>query len=67
MQTVVAICRHYQLPMLPAFVAAGYITTGEARAISSFDIHALTDRELAEEILRRASGNPTSMLHKPVA
>ena len=66
-QTVVAICRHYNLQMLPAFVAAGYITCDEAAQISSFNIRSLTDRELAEEILRRASGNPTSVLHAPVS
>lgn len=66
-QTVVAICRHFNLQMLPAFVAAGYITEDEAQTITSFNIHSLTDRELAEEILRRATGNPTSMLHEPVS
>ncbi|WP_104333782.1 hypothetical protein [Rathayibacter sp. AY2B5] len=52
--TVVAICRAYGAPILPAFVAAGYISPDEARAsISEAALRSATDRQLAEEILRR--------------
>lgn len=53
-QTLVAICRAYRAPLLPAFLAAGYITTDEARAMGSISALAeATDRELVEEMLRR--------------
>jgi hypothetical protein len=52
--TVVAICRAYGAPILPALVAAGFITADEANT-ATVDVALLeaTDRQLAEEILRR--------------
>lgn len=53
-QTLVAICRAYGIPFLRAFVAAGYITQGEA---DNAGVHGAledaTDRQLVEEMLRR--------------
>ena len=52
--TVVAICRAYGAPILPAFVAAGYITRDEAEKTSTeAALRDASDRQLAEEILRR--------------
>ncbi|WP_139344470.1 hypothetical protein [Rathayibacter sp. VKM Ac-2630] len=52
--TVVAICRAYGAPILPAFVAAGFITSDEAeRTSTEAALRDASDRQLAEEILRR--------------
>lgn len=59
-QTVVAICRAYSANLLRAFVAAGYITPAEAESMSSLaGMAKATDRELAEEILRRVRSAET--------
>lgn len=63
-QTVVSICRHYNAPLLPSFVAAGFITPDEAAAMSgTATLASVSDRELAEEILRRATSRPESSLN----
>lgn len=52
--TVVAICRAYGAPILPALVAAGFITRDEANSATvEVALVEATDRQLAEEILRR--------------
>lgn len=54
-QTVVAICRAYQLPFLDGFVAAGFLTDEEAAtARQQADVRGLTSTDLAEELHRRA-------------
>lgn len=57
-QTIVAICRRYDAPLLPAFVAAGFITEAEAIAMgSTAALSTATDKELAQEILDRVTRN----------
>ncbi|MBF4625506.1 hypothetical protein [Clavibacter sp. VKM Ac-2872] len=66
--TVVRLCRVYGIPMLDAFVAAGYITEMEADVIGrQRGIRQASDRELAEEMLRRVgSGEASVALTEPV-
>jgi hypothetical protein len=53
-ETVVAICRAFRIPLADAFVAAGYITEEEAKTIGSDrSLAAATDRELTAEMVRR--------------
>lgn len=53
-QTLVAICRGYGIPLLRAFVAAGYITQDEADSVGvRGSLADATDRQLVEEMLRR--------------
>lgn len=68
-ETVVKLCRKYRIPMLEAFVAAGFITQAEADVIGrQRGIEAATDRELAWEMLRRvAAGEASAQLTEPVA
>jgi hypothetical protein len=57
-QTVVAVARAYGGSLLRAFVAAGFITEDEATSMAALSgIEKATDRELAEEILRRVRAN----------
>jgi hypothetical protein len=67
--TVVKLCRKYSIPMLDAFVAAGFITAAEADVIGrTKGLRDATDRELALEALRRVeAGTASSSLTKPVA
>ncbi|GAA3591945.1 hypothetical protein GCM10022198_14870 [Klugiella xanthotipulae] len=54
-ESVVSVCRAYNLTMLPVFVAAGFITEGEAQTMAvEAALQNATDRQLAEETLRRA-------------
>lgn len=66
-ETVVAICRAYRINFLEAFVAAGFIRDDEADAIAGeATLRSATDRQLAEEILRRVSGPESEELTKPL-
>jgi hypothetical protein len=52
--TVVKLCRVYSIPMLDAFVAAGYITDTEADVIGrSRGLQRASERELLAEMMRR--------------
>lgn len=51
---VVALCREYRIPLLEAFVAAGFITSAEATQAAAHGVlQGATDRQLVEEMLRR--------------
>jgi hypothetical protein len=67
--TVVKLCRKYSIPMLEAFVAAGFITEAEADVMGrSKGIRDASERELLLETLRRVDeGTATSVLTDPVA
>ncbi|MGP9488919.1 hypothetical protein CIK76_05095 [Glutamicibacter sp. BW80] len=69
-ETVVAICRAYGLSFSEAFVEAGYIRQDEADTLASDGaLRLATDRQLAEEILRRAlaaEGTESSELNQPI-
>lgn len=69
-ETVVAICRAYGLSFSEAFVQAGYIRQDEADTLASDGaLRLATDRQLAEEILRRAlaaEGTESSELNQPI-
>ena len=53
-ETVVAIARAYDAPLLHAFVAAGFISQDEANDAAALStLTSASDRQLAEEILRR--------------
>lgn len=55
-ETVVALCRQYDLPLGPAFVQAGFLTAEEVAGMNErTNIRSFTDKELAREMLRRAS------------
>lgn len=54
LETVVAIHRVTDLPLLDLLVAANAITDDEARAASAGSLRNATDEELALEVLRRA-------------
>jgi hypothetical protein len=59
--TVVKLCRKYSIPMLDAFVAAGFITSAEADVIGrSRGLRDATDHELALETLRRVEQGTAS-------
>lgn len=62
MENIVEICRAFGTPLLPALVAAGYITQDEADDIvsgSDVDLYQLTNEQLGRETLRRLTvGNP---------
>lgn len=61
MEHIVAICRAFGTPLLPALIAAGYITQEEADDIvsgSDLDLYQLTNDQLGRETLRRlTAGN----------
>ncbi|MDQ0735292.1 hypothetical protein QFZ50_001755 [Arthrobacter agilis] len=66
--TIVAICRAYDAPVVPAFLAAGFLQQGD---IESMDTQAslagATDKELVGEILRRLrKGSAGPDLTEPV-
>lgn len=68
-QTVIALCRIFNAPVLPALIAAGIITAEEA---STMDVEVAlaraTERQLVEETLRRvAEGEATGELTGPVS
>ena len=71
-ETVVAVCRAYDLDLADAFVAAGFITDSEANGLGAqVGLSHFSDLELAEEIVRRlaktsASGPLTGALPLPV-
>lgn len=66
-ETVVAICRAYRVNFLEAFVAAGFIRDDEADTIAGeAALRSATDRQLAEEILRRVSETESEELTKPL-
>jgi hypothetical protein len=67
--TVVRLCRVYSIPMLDAFVAAGFITDTEADVIGrSRGLRNATERELLAEMMRRVEdGTATAALTEPVA
>lgn len=66
-QTVVALCRAYDLPLAPAFIAADFITEEEARTFSGpFSLAAATDLELSLEMVRRARQPGHELLHEPL-
>jgi hypothetical protein len=71
-QTVVAICRAYSGALLPAFMAAGFITYDEARSMAGIaSLMVASDRELVEEMLQRvidaeSTGEPRPELTEPV-
>ena len=51
---VVAICRAFEAPFLPAFVAAEFITQDEANAaVKSRGLEFVTDAQIAKETIRR--------------
>lgn len=53
-QTVVAICRAYGRPILPALVAAGFITEEEAFGMAvGAQLKLATEQQLVEEMLSR--------------
>ncbi|PPF56053.1 hypothetical protein C5B94_03800 [Clavibacter michiganensis] len=66
--TVVQLCRVYSIPMLDAFVAAGYITDTEAEVIGrSRGLRNASERELLAEMMRRVeAGTATATLTEPV-
>jgi hypothetical protein len=67
-QTVVAICRHFGAPFLPAFVAAGFITPDEASAMRSVpSLPDVSAEDLMREVLRRvqAGGTDAAKLEEP--
>lgn len=66
-ETVVAISRAYNLHFLDVFVAAGYIRADEAESIANNGaLRSATDRQLAEEILRRAIETEQTELNAPL-
>jgi transcriptional regulator with XRE-family HTH domain len=66
--TVVRLCRVYSIPMLDAFVAAGFITDTEAEVMGrSRGLRQATERELLAEMMRRVeNGTATAALTEPV-
>lgn len=66
-ETVVAIVRAYGLNFADVFVNAGYIRQDEADALANENaLRKVTDRQLAEEILRRAIESEDSELRQPL-
>jgi len=51
-ETVVAACRHFGAPLIPAFVAAGFITQEEADA-AQLSLTQVADRDLVAEMTKR--------------
>lgn len=70
METIVAICRAFNAPFLPAIVAAGYLTQEEADLIASgksVTLSEVSDKELAAETLRRlTAGKAARNLTEPM-
>lgn len=66
-ETVVAIVRAYGLNFADVFVNAGYIRQDEADSLANENaLRKVTDRQLAEEILRRAIESEDSELRQPL-
>lgn len=66
-ETVVAIVRAYGLNFAEVFVNAGYIRQDEADSLANENaLRKVTDRQLAEEILRRAIESEDSELRQPL-
>lgn len=65
--TVLRVARHYGMPLVPVFLAAGYITEEEARQFSGpFRIEEISDLELSKEMLRRvAAGSASAVITQP--
>ncbi|WP_434315881.1 hypothetical protein [Leifsonia sp. P73] len=65
--TVLRVARHYDMPLLPVFVAAGYITEEEARQIAGpFRLEDVSDLELSKEMLRRVvAGSASDAITEP--
>lgn len=62
-QTVVAICRAYGLPVVPMFVKVGYITVEEAASgMLEQALANATDTELMAETLRRVQAGKASKI-----
>lgn len=68
-ETVVAICRAYDLDFAEVFVAVGFITEAEARSFSrKFALSQIPDAELTREIVRRLdAGRASAVLTEPVS
>lgn len=70
METLVAICRAYNSPILPAAVAAGHFTEEEAKRMASgvdVALSEISDEDLANETLRRlVSGKSGKSLSEPL-
>jgi transcriptional regulator with XRE-family HTH domain len=66
-ETVVAICRAYDLDILDVFVAVGFITEEESREFASHaSLSDISDLELSKEMLRRvAAGSATTAITEP--
>lgn len=67
-ETVVSICRAYELPLAPVFVHVGFLTQDEADRFSdAFQLARFTDLELAREIVRRLeAGEAGPELTEPI-
>lgn len=68
-KVIVEICRAFNAPLLPAFVAAGFITEDEARqAVGAKGLDLATDDELAQEAVRRMGQGRSvrSVLNEPL-
>lgn len=66
--TIVAICRAYDAPVVPAFLAAGFVQPGDVEPLNARGaLMSATDRELVGEILRRLqNGTAGADLTDPV-
>lgn len=67
-RTLVAICRAYEIPVVPMFVKVGYITAEEASSgVIEQALADATDAELMAETLRRVqAGKASSAITDPV-
>lgn len=60
-EVVVAICEYFKAPLLPAMVAAGFITEEQAKAAASTpDLSQFSDEALSAEITRRLTQDPVN-------
>ncbi len=66
-ETVLKVARHYDLELVPLFLAAGYITDAEAEQFKGkVDLQHVSDLELSKEMLRRvAAGSATESITAP--
>jgi hypothetical protein len=67
-ETVVAICRAYDLDMAEVFVAVGFLTADEARRFNrSFNLASVPELDLSKEMLRRvAAGSAGELITSPL-
>lgn len=63
--TLIAVARHYNIPVLQALVQAGILSSGEASAAVVKPLAEYSDKAFLEEILRRVEANPRSLLNRP--